>query len=62
MTWRTASLRYLSSKAEGVAIATTTIIRNMLNTTNLSYEQIAKIASTTIEEIQRIAKDTKAHS
>ena len=44
-------------EARGEAKEKATIICNMLNTTNLSCEQIAKIASTTVEEVRRIAKE-----
>ncbi|WP_294159782.1 hypothetical protein [uncultured Selenomonas sp.] len=46
-------------EAEGKAKEKMTIIHNMLNTTNLSYEQIAQIAGTTVKEVGRIAKDAE---
>ena len=45
------------AKSKGKAEEKMTVIHNMLNTTNLSYEKIAQIASTTVDHVQRIAKE-----
>ena len=38
---------------------TATIIRNLLKTTTLSFEEIAGVASTTVDHVKRIAKENK---
>ena len=51
----------LEAESRGKTEEKTTIIRNMLNTTSLSYDQIAQIANTTVDEVSRIAKDANIH-
>ena len=46
-----------AAERNGEAKATATIIRNLLKTTTLSFEEIAGVASTTVEQVERIAKE-----
>ena len=45
-------------KAEGIATTTIKIVRNLLSTGKLSYEEIAKNADTSLDEVLRIAKES----
>lgn len=44
-------------RAEEKARTTSTIIRNLLKTTTLSFEEIAGVASTTVDHVKHIAKE-----
>ena len=46
-------------RADEKAKTTATIIRNLLKTTTLSFEEIAGVASTTVDHVKRIAKENK---
>ena len=46
-------------RAEEKERMTATIIRNLLKTTTLSFEEIAGVASTTVDHVKRIAKENK---
>ena len=48
-----------AAERNGEAKATATIIRNLLKTTTLSFEEIAGVASTTVDHVKRIAKENK---
>ena len=45
-------------KAEGIAATTIKIVRNLLSSGKLSYEEIAQNADTSLDEVLRIAKES----
>lgn len=45
-------------RAEGIAEATVKFVRNLLVGKDMSYEKIAKVADTSVDEVIRIANES----